>query len=48
MELVWRADSERQAVGISEDDWHRLEGTLLGYEKADIDSFIEHVRSRRK
>src|SRR5690606_2031984 len=47
-ELVDRSDSERRDVNLSEEDWHRFEGALLGYDKADIERFIEHVRSRRE
>ena len=48
MELVDRADAERRALGLTEEDWHRLDGTLLGYDRADVESFIEHLRSRRR
>lgn len=48
MELVDRADVERRALGLTEEDWHRLDGTLLGYDRADVEGFIEHLRSRRR
>jgi hypothetical protein len=48
MELVDRADSERRAINLTEADWHRLDGTLLGYDQGDIELFIEHVRSGRQ
>ncbi len=48
MELLERAASERRATDFTEEDWHRLDGSLLGYEKADIERFIERLRSLRK
>ena len=47
MELVDHADAGRAAVRLTEEDWHRLDGTLLGYAKDDIERFIAHIRSRR-
>lgn len=47
MDLIDRLLADRTLAGFSEEDLHRLDGTLLGYEKADIDLFIERIRLRR-
>jgi len=48
MDLIDRLLADRTLAGFSEEDLHRLDGTLLGYQKADIDLFIERIRSRRE
>lgn len=48
MDLIDRLLADRTLAGFSEEDLHRLDGTLLGYQKADIDLFIERMRSRRE
>jgi hypothetical protein len=48
MDLIDRSLADRTLAGFSEEDLHRLDGTLLGYQKSDIDIFIERIRSRRK
>ncbi|MFO1016538.1 MAG: hypothetical protein U1E03_03005 [Hyphomonadaceae bacterium] len=48
MDLIDRLLADRRLEGFSEEDLHRLDGTLLGYRKADIDTFIERIRSRRE
>jgi hypothetical protein len=48
MDLIDRLLADRTLAGFSEEDLHRLVGTLLGYEKADIDIFIERIQSRRE
>jgi hypothetical protein len=47
MDLIDRLLADRTLIGFSEEDLHRLDGTLLGYQKGDIDLFIERTRSRR-
>ncbi|MBI1188136.1 MAG: hemin receptor [Alphaproteobacteria bacterium] len=47
MDLIDRLLADRTLTGFSEDDLHRLDGTLLGYDKCDIDLFIERTQSRR-
>jgi hypothetical protein len=47
MDLIDRSLADRTLAGFSDEDLHRLDGTLLGYQKADIDLFIERIRSRR-
>lgn len=37
----------RSGTNLSEDDLHRVEGTLLGYEKRDIEQFIAYAHGRR-
>lgn len=48
MDLIDRLLADRTLAGFSEEDLHRLDGTLLGYQKTDIDLFIERMRSRRE
>jgi hypothetical protein len=48
MDLIYRLLMERTLKGFTEEGLHRLDGTLLGYSKADIDLFIERIRSRRE
>lgn len=33
---------------FDEDDLHRIDGTLLGYEKSDVEFFIETITKRRQ
>jgi hypothetical protein len=47
MDLIDRLLADQTLVGFSEEDLHRLDGALLGYQKADIELFIERIRSRR-
>jgi len=47
MDLIDRLLADRTLMDFSEEDLHRLDGTLLGYQKGDIDLFIERIRSRR-
>jgi hypothetical protein len=48
MDLIDRLLADRTLAGFSEEDLHRLDGTLLGYQKTDIDLFIERMRFRRE
>lgn len=48
MDLIDRLLADRTLAGFTEEDLHRLDGTLLGYQKTDIDLFIERIRSRRE
>lgn len=48
LELIERSLADRSLAGyFSEEDLHRLDGTVLGYDRADIERFIELIRSRR-
>lgn len=46
---AWRVHLAEAALkydlGLSTEDLHRLDGFLLGYEKRDVDAFIETWRS---
>lgn len=48
MNLIDRLLADRTLDGFSEEDLHRIDGTLLGYDKSDIDVFIERLHSRRQ
>lgn len=44
MELI----VQRSLVGFTEEDMHRLDGTLLGYERADIDAFVNRLHALQR
>jgi hypothetical protein len=48
MELIEHSLADGSLTGFSEEDLHRLDGTLLGYDQTDIELFIAHVRSGRQ
>jgi len=48
MDLIDRLLAGHALMGFTEEDLHRLDGTLLGYERGDIDLFIEQIQTRRE
>jgi hypothetical protein len=48
MEFVEHSIGDRGLIGFTEEDLHRLDGTLLGYEKADIDAFVSRLHARQR
>jgi hypothetical protein len=48
LELIRRVALEENKGGFTEDDLHRVDGALLGYEKTDVEQFVAHASRIRE